>query len=183
MHPSIKRIIVILHDTFRFNCMHVARVRCSAYVSVRQHTSEYVSIRQQQRASLHLHVSSRRMKLSSLMACLFDSKERVYFIFWCSCLYASGTARTIQRRSCPRPGSHVLYGKYSSSCGALFRSHGVSCSHVALLGMFWIPVRVQFRFLDIIRPQCSFCGNLQHLLHAVKRLLRICRIQVEPTRF
>ena len=24
-------------------------------------------------------------------------------------------------------------------------------------------VRVQLRFLDIIRPQCSFCGNLQHV--------------------
>jgi hypothetical protein len=42
---------------------------------------------------------------------------------------------------------------------------------------------VDHRFFEIIRPQCGFCGNLQHLLHAVKRLLRICRIQIEPTRF
>ncbi len=44
-------------------------------------------------------------------------------------------------------------------------------------------VRVHRRFLKIIRPPCCFCGNLQHLLHVVKRLLRIYRIQIEPTRF
>jgi hypothetical protein len=58
MHPSTKRIIVILYDTFTFSYMRVAMsaaAHTSAYVSIRQHTSAAAgitaSIRQQQQAS------------------------------------------------------------------------------------------------------------------------------------
>ena len=47
--------------------------------------------------------------------------------------------------------------------------------------MFFIEIK-HGKF-EIMRVQCRICGNLQHRLHAVKRLLRICRIQIEPTRF